>query len=289
MKISFSTLGCPAWNLEKVIELARREKYDGIELRFIENDDRLWQRSEFHGRGLKDTLRRLDEAGLKISCVDTSCYFHHPDAGMRRQSLEMGKAMMDLAAALGARGIRVFGDRIQEGADRASTSAWIAENVGDLADFGKPLQVQVWLESHGDFARAADTLEVLKLAGNDNARVLWDPVNAFAEFNEIPAVGLKALGAKMQHVHLKDVRPPRKKPATGHPALLWDPVLMGEGRFPARDLLRLLGKNQYSGFVSFEWEKRWHPEIPEPEKALPHFIKWVQATMASIQEEDQSG
>jgi glucosamine-6-phosphate deaminase len=27
--------------------------------------------------------------------------------------------------------------------------------------------------------------------------------------------------------------------------------------------------------VSFEWEKRWHPEIEEPEIALPHFLRWA--------------
>ena len=26
--------------------------------------------------------------------------------------------------------------------------------------------------------------------------------------------------------------------------------------------------------VSFEWEKKWHPEIPEASIALPHFAKW---------------
>ena len=28
----------------------------------------------------------------------------------------------------------------------------------------------------------------------------------------------------------------------------------------------------YDGYVSFEWEKYWHPEIEEPEVALPDFI-----------------
>jgi hypothetical protein len=30
----------------------------------------------------------------------------------------------------------------------------------------------------------------------------------------------------------------------------------------------------FDGFVSFEWEKLWHPELATPEIALPHFIKW---------------
>jgi len=29
----------------------------------------------------------------------------------------------------------------------------------------------------------------------------------------------------------------------------------------------------YDAYVSFEWEKYWHPEIEEPEVALPDFVK----------------
>jgi hypothetical protein len=42
MKISFSTLSCPSWSMQTVIEQAHTLGYDGIELRFIENSDRLW-------------------------------------------------------------------------------------------------------------------------------------------------------------------------------------------------------------------------------------------------------
>jgi len=31
---------------------------------------------------------------------------------------------------------------------------------------------------------------------------------------------------------------------------------------------------RYQGFVSFEWEKKWHPEIPDATVALPHFARW---------------
>jgi sugar phosphate isomerase/epimerase len=281
MKISFSTLACPAWNLEQAIAMASREGYDGIELRFLENDDRLWLRPEFCGSGLARTRERLGDLGLKIPCVDTSCFFHHPDASLRRQSLEAGKSMMELAAALGAGGIRVFGDRVQPGADHLSTSSWIAEGLRALAEFGSPLGVQVWLESHGDFARASDTLEVIALAAHENIGVLWDPANAFTDYGETPAVAFSWLRSRIRHVHLKDAIPPRNPAADGQPAPLWDPVLMGEGNFPAGELLQLLQGSGYQRYISFEWEKRWHPEIPEPEIALPHFRRWIKAALAN--------
>jgi glucosamine-6-phosphate deaminase len=55
----------------------------------------------------------------------------------------------------------------------------------------------------------------------------------------------------------------------------WPPALPGEGDVPAARVLARLARDGYAGFVSFEWEKRWHPEIAEPEVALPSFIRWA--------------
>ena len=35
MKLAFSTLGCPEWDLDTIIRAARKYGYDGIELRAL--------------------------------------------------------------------------------------------------------------------------------------------------------------------------------------------------------------------------------------------------------------
>jgi fatty-acyl-CoA synthase len=40
-------------------------------------------------------------------------------------------------------------------------------------------------------------------------------------------------------------------------------------------MLHMLGDRGYDGYVSVEWEKRWHPELAEPEIALPQHIAWL--------------
>ena len=275
MKISFSTLACPSWTLTAVIEQAHTLGYDGIELRFIEDSDRLWEISELCGSGLKQTHKRLASTGLQIPCVDTSCFFHYPDESRRLQSLEMGRAMVELAFSLGAPGIRVFGDRVQPGADLRSTAAWVAEGIHQLADFARPAGIEVWLESHGEFARAADTMSVLRTADCANTGVVWDPLNAYSEFGEEPGEGWPQVASTVRHVHIKDAR----RIDGARPSEPWEPVLIGEGDFPACELVALLREQGYQRFVSLEWEKRWHPHIPDPEIALPHFIRWMRAAL----------
>src|SRR5215467_7986563 len=161
MNISFSTLACPNWTLAQVIEIAQASGYNGIELRFLENEDSLWKLPAFQGAGLGQSHRRISDAGLTVCCVDTSCRFDSPEPAERERWIAEGERMAEVAAGLGAPAIRVFGDRVQPGADRLSTRACISEFLAVLEDRIAPLGLQVWLETHGDFSTASEVLAIL--------------------------------------------------------------------------------------------------------------------------------
>jgi sugar phosphate isomerase/epimerase len=265
MNLSFSTLACPEWTMSQIISIASTAGYNAIELRFVENEDSLWKLPAFRGNELAAIKQALADEGLQISCVDTSCRFHFPDPHERKHWLEEGERMADLAASLGAPGIRVFGDKIQPNADRFATRAWIAESVHDLAEKIAANDVEVWLETHGDFAVGAETAAIIAKANSSNVGVIWDPANCFLESGERPDSGASLLGTCIRHVHLKDLC---KNNAS------WQPVLTGQGNFPLTEVRTALNRVEYRGTISFEWEKKWHPDIPDASIALPHFAKW---------------
>jgi sugar phosphate isomerase/epimerase len=265
MKLSFSTLACPDWTMPRIIAIASAAGYDGIELRFVENEDSLWKLPALRGRELASTKRALSDHGLAISCVDTSCRFHAPDPKERARWVEEGERMADLAASLDAPGLRVFGEKIQPGADLAATRTWIAHSIRELADRISASGIEVWLETHGDFAGAAATAEILEEARSLKVGVVWDPANCFAATGEPPRDGAVRLAAKIRHVHLKDLcRAPDG----------WKPALTGDGDFALHEVRSALRELKYDRFVSFEWEKKWHPEIADANVALPHFTSW---------------
>ena len=47
-----------------------------------------------------------------------------------------------------------------------------------------------------------------------------------------------------------------------------------------RQMIGLLLASGYDGWISVEWEKRWHPEIEAPEVALPQHLEllrtWIE-------------
>jgi hypothetical protein len=57
-------------------------------------------------------------------------------------------------------------------------------------------------------------------------------------------------------------------------------VLTGTGEVPVERQIVALAKTGYAGYYSFEWEKRWHPEIEEPEVAFAQFATVARGYLA---------
>ena len=265
MKMAFSTLACPDWTMQQIVNIASSCGYAGIELRFVEGEDSLYKLTAFAGKGLAQTRRLLSESRLNICCVDTSCRFHSPDSNERQKWIVEGERMADLAAGLGSPAIRVFGDQIQPGCDRESTRGWIADSIYELSHKVERSGVAVWLETHGHFASSTETKAILSTSKSDRVGIVWDAANCWLESGETPQQGASRMQNEIAHVHVKDVREFGEK---------WLPVLNGEGTFPLEEMRLALRSIGYDGYASFEWEKKWHPQIPPPEVALPHFAAW---------------
>lgn len=173
--------------------------------------------------------------------------------------------MAALAADLGAPGIRVFGDKIQPGAHRDATRSWIADGIRKLAAKTQDNGVEVWLETHGDFASSAETMQIVSESGRPDIGVVWDPANGFTDGKEQPFGVSQVFGSRLRHVHLRDLLRRNNE---------WEPTLTGEGKFPLREIVSELGELGYTHFLSFEWEKKWRPALAEPEIAIPQFAHW---------------
>ena len=163
MKLAFSTLGCPDWDLPQVIAGARKSGYVGFELRALSGSLDLPGRDEFAAQHITTTRDYLKREGIEVCCVDTSCTFHSVDASERAGQVKIALDHAELAAKLGAPLIRVFPDKIQPGAKREQTRDWIAGCLHEIA-IQMPDDVDVALETHGDFARVEAAVEIVELA-----------------------------------------------------------------------------------------------------------------------------
>lgn len=262
MKLAFSTLGCPEWNLEQIADAACSLGYQGIELRALGGSINLLDRPELQARAIEQTRAFLQDQNLSICCVDTSCSFDAVDDCVRQENVEIALRHCELATALGAALIRVFPNEIPARATREETRDRIAASLREVAK-RTPSGVRIGLETHGDFARGQAAAEIIRLVDEDNVGLVWDVANALAAGDSIEE-SARAVAPYLMHVHLRDAR---AVAGDEH----WLPVLAGRGAVSFVETIDALHGLAYQGYVSFEWEKYWHPEIEEPEVAFEDF------------------
>jgi sugar phosphate isomerase/epimerase len=266
IKLAFSTLGCPNWQLSQIVETAARLGYDGVELRAVDGSLDLLSRPEFQPQQIRATRAQFEDRNIEVCCLDTSCAFHSRDQQERSTQIDVAVAHAELAAEFRAPFIRVFPDKIQVGATREETRDYIVESLTKIAE-RLPGEVTVALETHGDFAKTETSREIATLVNHPQVRLIWDVANSVAAGDSIIQAS-QTVQPFLSHIHLRDAEPVAD---SEH----WLPVLAGNGKVSFEETLEAIDKSNYNGYVSFEWEKYWHPEIEEPEVALPNFINAI--------------
>lgn len=264
MKIAFQTLACPDWDWEKTVETAARLGYDGIELRGVEGQMELARARPFLPDAIGSTIRQLKEKQLEICCLDTSCSFHDEDkfAGAIRE----GKETIDLAVKLGCPYIRVFGDKIPSPEQREATVSRIAAGLVELGRHAEGTGVTVLLETHGHINNCRIIRDIFdRLGAVAEVGLLWDFEHPFMN-GEDPETTYRELGAWIRHTHVKDAR------RVGDKKTL---TLIGQGEVPVEQIVGILQRGGYDGWLSLEYEKKWMPELEEPDISLPAYIAYI--------------
>jgi sugar phosphate isomerase/epimerase len=263
LKLSFSTLGCPDWSFDKIIDFARDNQYSGIEVRGILRQMDLTLVPEFsNSEAITATLKKMNDRGLKFVDLGSSCALHFPKGEERTKNLDEGKRFIDLAAKLNCPYIRVFPNQIPKDRDRQETLNLIIDGLKELGAYASNTQVTVLLESHGELIYKKDLLFVMEGAANPHVGLVWDVCNMWIVTKEPPEEVYASLKPYIRHTHIKDLKIENGKE---------EYVLLGTGIVPIFRAIDLLYKNNYPGYYSFEWEKLWHPEIPDPQIALADY------------------
>lgn len=270
MKISLMTLGCPDWDLETICRRGREYGFDGVDFRGLGDELDVTKLPAFT-TGAAETNHNLAAAGLEVSGISSSIKVC--DAENLAANLEEAQRTITVAHALGAKNIRVFG---MGDADKQTHI--------ELAKIGRDCINQIlaldgattlnWLfETHDNWIRARDCKLLLDNIPSPAFGALWDMGHTARVGGESPAESYAAIGQRVGYTHIKDaVYDPT------HPEAMndgWRYVLPGEGQLPLAEAIALLKKNRYDGWILFEHEKRWHPNLAEPEIAFPAFVRWV--------------
>jgi sugar phosphate isomerase/epimerase len=266
---AFSTLACPDMALADAVALGRSAGYAGVELRLIDGEliDPAMPATE------RARVRRIvDGAGLPVVAVDTSIRLTDEDPGPQLARF------LEIASDWESPLVRVFGGALPDDdagrRDRLAAAARVLEAAVPAAE---RLGVRIGVETHDAFSSSALLAQLLALVSSPTVGAVWDSHHPW-RMGETAADVWASIGPRVLLAQVKDARrDPMREDG-------WQLVLLGEGEVPVREMLGLLAAGGYPGWISVEWEKRWHPEIEPPEVALPQHLKVLGPWVSGINE-----
>jgi sugar phosphate isomerase/epimerase len=266
MKACFSTLGCPDWGVGQILDCIRELGFAGVEIRGLEGE--MSAPASPHLKPGSDFLKELERLGCVVAGLGSSASFGKPQA-----AVDECKAYIEAAAAIGCKVVRVFGGQLPEGLDRPQAAQAMAPALQEACDFAAERGVFVGLETHDAWCRCDQVAIILEAVNHPALKVIWDCHHSLRQ-GETAAQSLAAMGDALVHVHLKDGFMTDGKV---------DYRLFGDGDLPLREVLQGLKDVGYGGYLSLEWEKKWHPTLPEPEVAFPQFRQKLDELLASLE------
>jgi sugar phosphate isomerase/epimerase len=262
--LSFSTLGCPDWTFDQIVDFAAKHHYQGIEVRGILRQLDLSQCKEFSKENKSATLKLMEDERLRFVDLGASCNLHVVDPQERKKNLDEAKRFIDLAQDFNCPYVRVFPNNFPKDQEKNATMDLIAKGLLALADYAKGTNVSVLIESHGDLLLIEDLEKVMKASDHPHAGMVWDVTNMWIKTKESPALAYQKLKKYIRHTHIKDAKMVDGKIRY---------VLLGQGEVPIFEAVDVLAKGGYQGYYSFEWEKHWHPEIEASEVAIADYAE----------------
>jgi len=266
-RIAFSTLAFPDASLATAISLGRSWGYSGVELRLIDGNLIDPAMSPADRAAVKRTAAL---AGLPIVAVDSSIRLTESEPGT-----ELDK-FIALASEWESPLVRVFGGALPDGdPDRQARLTAAARVLEASVPLAEQLGVAIGVETHDSFSASSVVAELLAMVPSGAVGAVWDSHHPYRMGQRPPEVW-SDIGRRTLLAQVKDAR--RDAARTDG----WQLVLLGQGEVPVREMLGLLGGDGYEGWISVEWEKRWHPEIEEPEVALPQHLSVLTAWLTEL-------
>lgn len=247
----FSTLGCPERSLPEAVSLADEFGIRFVEIRALSGSVKLQE--TLVAPENRAALERLTAAG-RVLVVGSSFRLAADQTDVREEMSRQAR----IADSFGIDYIRVFGGcSIDDPVEKILPV--VRDNLQWFQSLGLK-KTRIALETHDGLASAARCAGLFDALG-EAVPVIWDAHHTWRFANESMKNACSLLKDAMVDVHFKD----SVFPAGAEKIRSESP---GDGDVPLEELFRLLAEVKFTGPVTLEHEKMWHPYLPELPVAL---------------------
>ena len=240
------------WDVPTIIEKCKATGFEGVELRTT------------HAHGVEPSLgkaerreirKRFEDSGIVLWGLGTACEFHSDDPAVVRRNIETCKAFVLLAEDVGAKGVKVRPNGLQEekGIPVEKTLEQIGVALRECGGFAADHDVEIWLEVHGaKTCRPPYIRKILDHCNHPSVGACWNSNDADIKDGSVSEY-FELLSADLKSCHINE---------------LW------RADYPWRELFSLLGKSNYDRFTLAEI-----PESPDAERLMRYYrALWKELT-----------
>ncbi|MFH1007242.1 MAG: sugar phosphate isomerase/epimerase family protein [Candidatus Latescibacterota bacterium] len=264
MKLAFTTLGCLEWDMDTILSRAVAYGFDGVDFRGYLGELALFKLPEFTIRA-QETAQRFADAQLEIPCFSSSARMFSRTDAEQAGHLEEVRAYARMCGFFGTRFIRIFGGDIGD-LPRGQAIERAGRNLRAMAAIARDHQVTLLLETHDAWTGCVHLKMLMELADSDSVGIVWDIHHPYRTMGELPSLTWQTLGRWIRYTHWKD----SVTCGNDHPL-----CLIGEGDLPLEEIYGVLKEGGYDGYLTLEWERKWHPEIEAPDVAFPGYVRFM--------------
>ena len=257
--LAFSTLGCPGASVGEICALAEHSGWRGVELRVSDEES---VHIGLDAAGRESVRSAFEVARVPIVCLASYVRVGKPDLTDEDCVADL-LAHLQLARDLGAAGVRVFPGA---GESTADADARMVRRLTMAADAFSEAEVALLVETHDSHRAARDLARVLEQVDHPAVAAVWDILHTWLA-GETPEFSCLRLASWLHHVQLKNVA--SRTDLT--------PSLLSTGILPVSDVLMALDSIGCQGWLSLEWERRWHPAAVPLPVALADARNWLAA------------
>jgi len=229
MKLGFVTyLWGQDWDLPTLIANCEKARILGVEPR-VEHKHGLKLSMSADER--KAVRKRFADSPVTFVGMGTNECYDSPDPARLAKSIETTKAWLQFSADCGGSGVKVKPNDFQKGVAHEKTIEQIGKSLDELGKAAADLGQQLRLEVHGSCCELPTIKAIMDIAKHPSVGVCWN-----CNDQDLSGAGLAANFAMVKDrlgatVHVRE---------------------LNIGKYPYQELIRLLAKAKYAGWVLLE-------------------------------------
>lgn len=275
MKIAGHTMGTPEYTVLEAIKLFHDIGIEGAEI-VVQDGYCSGISCACSKEELALVKKAAEENNIEISCLTPyNSYFNSLDDQVRTAEIDGICKVIDACEYLGAHFIRIYGGNLEAGdtTDLKERRAKLVESMRLLGERAAEKDVTLVIENHFNTmsVSAKDSADLIREINHPAVRILYDQANLNFTEKEDYEEAIEIQQQYVAYMHVKDLV--FKKGVAFSSSEVSRPDesernvytrIVGEGVIPWPEILKLVKEHGYDGWLSLEYERRWHPDdIPD--------------------------